>query len=46
MGWGGVTSSAAVAQAGGFTFFTGIPMILSGVGEWIIGNTFPATVFM
>jgi len=46
MGWRG-TGGAGVGSAGTGTyfFFGGLLMILGGLGEWIVGNTFPFVVF-
>jgi len=46
MGWRG-TGGPGVGSAGvgSYYFFGGLLMILGGVGEWIVGNTFPFVVF-
>lgn len=44
MGWRGAGGSGASGTATYF-FFGGILMLLGGLGEWIIGNTFPFVVF-
>ncbi|ORY72921.1 GPR1/FUN34/yaaH family-domain-containing protein [Leucosporidium creatinivorum] len=46
MGWAGTTTNAAATTVGAYYFIGGIGLYLSGLLEWIIGNTFPATVFM
>ena len=47
MGWGGAGGGAGNAAAGTGTFFFlgAILLYFGGIGEWILGNTFPATVF-
>jgi len=44
MGWRGAGGSGA-ASTGVYLAFGGILMILGGLGEWILGNTFPFVVF-
>jgi len=44
MGWRGAGGAGAAGIATYF-FFGGMLMILGGIGEWIIGNTFPFVVF-
>ncbi|KAF2091560.1 GPR1/FUN34/YaaH-class plasma membrane protein-like protein [Saccharata proteae CBS 121410] len=44
MGWRGSGGSGA-ASIGVYFFFGGLLMILGGLGEFIIGNTFPFVVF-
>ncbi|KAF2188745.1 hypothetical protein K469DRAFT_86076 [Zopfia rhizophila CBS 207.26] len=44
MGWRGAGGNGA-AGLGTYFFFGGLLMILGGLGEWIIGNTFPFVVF-
>ncbi|KAK5163687.1 hypothetical protein LTR04_002309 [Oleoguttula sp. CCFEE 6159] len=44
MGWRGAGGSGA-AGTGAYYFFGGLLMVLGGVGEFIIGNTFPFVVF-
>ncbi|SCZ94439.1 BZ3500_MvSof-1268-A1-R1_Chr12-2g03900 [Microbotryum saponariae] len=46
MGWSGSTTDSAVVAVGAFYYVGGVGLYLSGLLEWIIGNTFPATVFM
>ncbi|KAM0325823.1 hypothetical protein ACHAQA_007125 [Verticillium albo-atrum] len=45
MGWRGAGGSGA-ASIGAFFFFGGLLMFLGGLLEWILGNTFPAVVFL
>jgi uncharacterized protein len=47
MGWGGAGSDAGNVSAGtGTYFFLGaILLYAGGIGEWILGNTFPSVVF-
>lgn len=44
MGWRGAGGNGA-ASTGVYFFFGGLLMILGGVGEFILGNTFPFVVF-
>ncbi|KAF2801392.1 uncharacterized protein BDZ99DRAFT_239685 [Mytilinidion resinicola] len=44
MGWRGAGGSGA-ANIATYFFFGGLLMILGGIGEWVIGNTFPFVVF-
>lgn len=44
MGWRGAGGSGA-ASTGWFFFAGGMLMTLGGIGEWILGNTFPFVVF-
>ncbi|GME38655.1 GPR1/FUN34/yaaH protein [Neofusicoccum parvum] len=44
MGWRGAGGSGASGTATYF-FFGGVLMLMGGLGEWIIGNTFPFVVF-
>ncbi|KAH7359513.1 GPR1/FUN34/yaaH family-domain-containing protein [Pyrenochaeta sp. MPI-SDFR-AT-0127] len=44
MGWRGAGGSGA-ASTGFYYFFGGLLMVLGGLGEWILGNTFPFVVF-
>ncbi|KAF5026754.1 hypothetical protein F66182_1173 [Fusarium sp. NRRL 66182] len=46
LGWQGSGGFAAAANVGAYIMFGGILMILGGLGEWILGNTFPSTVFL
>lgn len=47
MGWGGAGGSTGNASAGiGTYFFLGAVLLYAGaIGEWILGNTFPAVIF-
>ncbi|KAK4051492.1 hypothetical protein OIO90_004706 [Microbotryomycetes sp. JL221] len=45
MGWGGTTSNAGAVTIGAFYFIGGLGLYLAGLLEWVLGNTFPATVF-
>ncbi|KAH8709972.1 hypothetical protein GQ44DRAFT_453765 [Phaeosphaeriaceae sp. PMI808] len=44
MGWRGAGGSGA-ASTGWYFFAGGMLMVLGGIGEWILGNTFPFVVF-
>ncbi|KAJ8109594.1 hypothetical protein OPT61_g7342 [Boeremia exigua] len=44
MGWRGAGGSGS-ASIGWYFFAGGMLMVLGGVGEWILGNTFPFVVF-
>ncbi|KAH8689340.1 GPR1/FUN34/yaaH family-domain-containing protein [Talaromyces proteolyticus] len=44
MGWQGAGGLDA-ANVGSMVFLGGLLLILGAVGEWILGNTYPATVF-
>lgn len=44
MGWQGAGGGGA-ANIGFYYFFGGLLMLLGGIGEWILGNTFPFVVF-
>ncbi|RMZ73328.1 GPR1 and Fun34p [Pyrenophora seminiperda CCB06] len=44
MGWRGAGGSGS-ASIGWYYFAGGLLMILGGLGEWILGNTFPFVVF-
>ncbi|KAF1361041.1 hypothetical protein EJ07DRAFT_164643 [Lizonia empirigonia] len=44
MGWRGAGGSGS-ASIGWYFFAGGLLMILGGIGEWILGNTFPFVVF-
>ncbi|KAH3915584.1 hypothetical protein HBI56_148140 [Parastagonospora nodorum] len=44
MGWRGAGGNGA-ASTGWYFFAGGMLMVLGGVGEWILGNTFPFVVF-
>ncbi|SJX63556.1 related to ATO3-plasma membrane protein with possible role in export of ammonia [Sporisorium reilianum f. sp. reilianum] len=45
MGWRGASSNSLLALIGAFYFMGGTAMVLAGVLEWIVGNTFPFLVF-
>lgn len=47
MGWGGAGGGTGNASAGiGTYYFLGAVLLYAGgIGEWILGNTFPAVVF-
>ncbi|KAJ3789396.1 GPR1/FUN34/yaaH family-domain-containing protein [Lentinula aff. detonsa] len=44
MGWGGSTAAANAVLIGPYYLLGGLGLVLSGVMEWIIGNTFPSVV--
>jgi succinate-acetate transporter protein len=44
MGWRGAGGGGA-ASTGWYYFAGGMLMVLGGIGEWILGNTFPFVVF-
>ncbi|KAF4977326.1 hypothetical protein FZEAL_6149 [Fusarium zealandicum] len=43
--WQGAGGFAAAANVGAYMGYGGVLMVLGAIGEWILGNTFPATVF-
>lgn len=43
--WQGAGGFGAAANVGAYFFLGGLLLILGGIGEWILGNTFSATVF-
>ncbi|CAK4031435.1 transcriptional activator of ethanol catabolism [Lecanosticta acicola] len=45
MGWRG-SGGSAQATIGATLWFGGVLLLFAGVGEWILGNTFPFIVFM
>ncbi|KAH6686449.1 GPR1/FUN34/yaaH family-domain-containing protein [Plectosphaerella plurivora] len=45
MEWQGAGGFGAGANVGAFFFLGGMMLVLGGIGEWILGNTFPSTVF-
>ncbi|KAF3760949.1 hypothetical protein M406DRAFT_18130, partial [Cryphonectria parasitica EP155] len=45
MGWRGASSTGAVGIPDYF-FFGGVLMILGGILEWVLGNSFPCVVFV
>ncbi|KAK5947972.1 hypothetical protein OHC33_011013 [Knufia fluminis] len=44
LGWQGA-DRLGIATVGSYFWIGGLLLILGSIGEWIIGNTFPATVF-
>jgi succinate-acetate transporter protein len=46
MGWSGVSSAATLTLTGAAYWIGAVGLILAGIFEIIIGNTFPATVFI
>ncbi|KAF4448981.1 hypothetical protein F53441_7631 [Fusarium austroafricanum] len=45
LGWGGAGGFGAGANVGAYFWFGGLLMLLGGIGEWILGNTFPSVLF-
>jgi len=45
MNWRGAQAGSGSAGIGSYFFFGGVLMILGGIGEFIVGNTFPMVVF-
>jgi len=47
MGWHGAGGGAGIANAdtGAYFFLGGVLLYAGAIGEWILGNTFPAVVF-
>ncbi|KAH6891482.1 GPR1/FUN34/yaaH family-domain-containing protein [Thelonectria olida] len=45
LGWQGAGGFGAGANVGSYFFLGGLLLLLGGIGEWILGNTFPSTVF-
>ncbi|KAI0908745.1 GPR1/FUN34/yaaH family-domain-containing protein [Ustulina deusta] len=43
--WQGAGGFGAAANVGSYFFIGGLLLFFGGIGEWILGNTFPATVF-
>ncbi|KAK5632277.1 hypothetical protein RRF57_007991 [Xylaria bambusicola] len=43
--WQGAGGFGGGANVGSYLFLGGLLVLLGGIGEWILGNTFPATVF-
>ncbi|KAF5010212.1 hypothetical protein FDECE_3624 [Fusarium decemcellulare] len=43
--WQGAGGFAAAANVGAYFGLGGLLMVLGAIGEWLLGNTFPATVF-
>lgn len=46
MNFRGAQAGNGSASIGAYLGFGGILMLLGGLGEWILGNTFPGTVFL
>lgn len=46
MGWRGSGGGIFTATVGANIFFGGMLLILAGIGEFLLGNTFPCVVFM
>ncbi|KKA30008.1 hypothetical protein TD95_004393 [Thielaviopsis punctulata] len=46
LGWQGAGGVVAPANVGTYLWLGGVLLLFGGVGEWILGNTFPCTVFM
>ncbi|KAJ4256110.1 hypothetical protein NW762_009186 [Fusarium torreyae] len=46
LGWQGAGGFAAAANVGAYFGMGGLLLILGGIGEWILGNTFPSVVFL
>ena len=44
LGWQG-SDRLGIATVGSYFWIGGLLLILGAIGEWVIGNTFPATVF-
>jgi len=45
MGFGATTAGSTVGQTGPYYFLGGLCLIIAGILEWAIGNTFPSVVF-
>lgn len=45
MNWRGTQAGSGTAGIGFYIGFGAICMFLGGIGEWVLGNTFPAVVF-
>ncbi|KAI0487271.1 GPR1/FUN34/yaaH family-domain-containing protein [Xylaria cf. heliscus] len=43
--WQGSGGFGGAANVGSYFFLGGLLLLLGGIGEWILGNTFPSTVF-
>jgi succinate-acetate transporter protein len=43
--WQGAGGFGGAANVGAYFFLGGLLLVLGGIGEWLLGNTFPATVF-
>lgn len=46
MGFRGTTANSLLSLLGAYYFFGGMGMWISGILEWIVGNTFPSLVFI
>jgi len=46
MGWAGTTTAAAPTLVGAMLFMGGLGLILAGLLEWVLGNTFTVVVFI
>ncbi|KAG7096556.1 hypothetical protein E1B28_003978 [Marasmius oreades] len=46
MNWGTADATSLIALIGPFYYLGGVCMIITGIMEWILGNTFPMVVFM
>ncbi|GAA5888774.1 hypothetical protein JCM16303_005305 [Sporobolomyces ruberrimus] len=46
MGWAGTTTAAAPTLVGAMFFMGGVGLLLAGILEWILGNTFTVVVFV
>ncbi|KAK7056849.1 hypothetical protein VNI00_002566 [Paramarasmius palmivorus] len=44
--WGKASSASLASIVGPFYFLGGMALVISGVMEWILGNTFPFVVFI
>ncbi|KAK5091424.1 hypothetical protein LTR05_001607 [Lithohypha guttulata] len=45
LGWHG-SDQLGLATVGAYFWIGGLLLLLGGIGDWILGNTFPATVFL
>ncbi|KAH7133749.1 GPR1/FUN34/yaaH family-domain-containing protein [Dactylonectria macrodidyma] len=43
--WQGAGGFGGAANVGSYFYLGGLLLILGAIGEWILGNTFPATIF-
>ncbi|KAF5351298.1 hypothetical protein D9758_008000 [Tetrapyrgos nigripes] len=46
MRWGGADATSLVTMVGPYYFIGGLGLVLSGVMEWVLGNSFPSVVFI
>jgi len=46
MGWGGANATSLVSIVGAYYLVGGLGLVIAGVMEWILGNTFPFIVFV